>query len=307
MDTNKIIEYIMTTPHNTNWAVLSSMLDDGDWEEFRKYVMNTSGNMNRRVLESFVGKAVSSLITVLEGEYNFTTTTEIPGAFLTVIEEDEILFNNDFIFLSLDGEDFIKIYRLYDEEDENVMIYTTSKNYPQDLFESITLAIKNNNIAIFLPSTAGEGEHSIIIQLDSTEESDEEPIEEPTFQMLGQLDLLFGTKDTSTPPSEIYTISIPAAEQINSELTEAFWPNGNGNTETQSHAYGWNGSLNISKNSESGVLTIEYYYNKTDNVNIETAVIKWYSVIVDGNETGKVWEFLVNGEHPAEQGPMNEA
>lgn len=53
MDVNKIIEYIMTTPYNTNWAVLSSMLDDGDWSKLKEYVEKTPKNVNRNVLKYF--------------------------------------------------------------------------------------------------------------------------------------------------------------------------------------------------------------------------------------------------------------
>lgn len=55
-DTNtkiKIIDYIMSTPTNTNWNVLSSMLGDGDWTKLKAYVETTPHNMNRMVLESF--------------------------------------------------------------------------------------------------------------------------------------------------------------------------------------------------------------------------------------------------------------
>lgn len=49
----KIIDYIMSTPTNTNWNVLSSMLGDEDWSKLKAYVETTPWNMNRMVLESF--------------------------------------------------------------------------------------------------------------------------------------------------------------------------------------------------------------------------------------------------------------
>lgn len=55
MDKNSIITYIMTTPHNTNWSVLSTMLGAGDWSKLKAYVETTPHNMNRRVLEALVG------------------------------------------------------------------------------------------------------------------------------------------------------------------------------------------------------------------------------------------------------------
>ncbi len=48
---NPVITYLMTSPSNTNWNVLSSMLGDGDWAELKKYVETTPHNMNRMVLE----------------------------------------------------------------------------------------------------------------------------------------------------------------------------------------------------------------------------------------------------------------
>ena len=47
----QIIDHIMSSPSNTNWNVLSSMLGDGDWAELKKYVETTPHNMNRMVLE----------------------------------------------------------------------------------------------------------------------------------------------------------------------------------------------------------------------------------------------------------------
>lgn len=47
----QIIDHIMSSPSNTNWSVLSSMLGDGDWAELKKYVETTPYNMNRMVLE----------------------------------------------------------------------------------------------------------------------------------------------------------------------------------------------------------------------------------------------------------------
>ena len=51
MDTNKIISYIMTTPYNTNWAVLSTMLGKGDWSKLKEYIKKTPKNMNKKILE----------------------------------------------------------------------------------------------------------------------------------------------------------------------------------------------------------------------------------------------------------------
>ena len=55
MTTTQIIDHIMSTPHNVNWNVLSTMLGDGDWSKLKAYVEQTPRNMNRKVLEVFLG------------------------------------------------------------------------------------------------------------------------------------------------------------------------------------------------------------------------------------------------------------
>jgi hypothetical protein len=59
MDKNSIITYIMTTPHNTNWNVLSTMLGAGDWSKLKAYVETTPYNMNRKILEAFFGDSAA--------------------------------------------------------------------------------------------------------------------------------------------------------------------------------------------------------------------------------------------------------
>lgn len=54
MEKQQIINHIMSSPSNTNWNVLSSMLGDGDWSKLKKYVEITPHNMNRMVLESLL-------------------------------------------------------------------------------------------------------------------------------------------------------------------------------------------------------------------------------------------------------------
>lgn len=46
----------METPHNTNRAVLASMLDEGDWTKLYEYVKLTSNNMNRQVLGTLLSE-----------------------------------------------------------------------------------------------------------------------------------------------------------------------------------------------------------------------------------------------------------
>ena len=55
MDKSQIIDHIMSTPHNINWNVLSTMLGSGDWSKLKAYVEQTPRNMNRKVLEVFLG------------------------------------------------------------------------------------------------------------------------------------------------------------------------------------------------------------------------------------------------------------
>ena len=49
-----ILDYIMNTPHNTNWAVLKTIV--GDNEELYKYITETPYNMNRAVLSGILDK-----------------------------------------------------------------------------------------------------------------------------------------------------------------------------------------------------------------------------------------------------------
>lgn len=60
MTNTQIITYLMTSPSNTNWNVLSSMLGDGDWSQLKAYVETTPHNMNRMVLESLLSGSGNS-------------------------------------------------------------------------------------------------------------------------------------------------------------------------------------------------------------------------------------------------------
>ena len=77
-DKEKIINYIMNTPYNTNWAVLSSMLDEGDWSKLKQYIEITPKNMNKKVLES--------LLTIIE---------PIDEVYRTVLYTDGTLIINE--------------------------------------------------------------------------------------------------------------------------------------------------------------------------------------------------------------------
>ena len=61
-ESNPVITYLMTSPSNTNWNVLSSMLGDGDWSELKAYVETTPHNMNRMVLESLLSGGNSNVV-----------------------------------------------------------------------------------------------------------------------------------------------------------------------------------------------------------------------------------------------------
>lgn len=51
----KIIEYLMTTPNNTNINVLESLLSGVEnKEEIIKYALNTPNNMNINMLNSLI-------------------------------------------------------------------------------------------------------------------------------------------------------------------------------------------------------------------------------------------------------------
>ena len=54
MNKKDILDYIMNTPYNVNWAVLKSLVEDN--EKLYKYITETSYNMNRAVLSGILGK-----------------------------------------------------------------------------------------------------------------------------------------------------------------------------------------------------------------------------------------------------------
>lgn len=68
MDKSQIIDHIMSTPHNVNWNVLSTMLGEGDWSKLKTYVEQTPHNMNRKVLEVFLGSRVAVVGTAIVGQ-----------------------------------------------------------------------------------------------------------------------------------------------------------------------------------------------------------------------------------------------
>ena len=57
--TDFIIDYLMKSPQNSNWNVLSSLLGDGDWSRLKAYVETTPKNMNRQVLKALLGNGSS--------------------------------------------------------------------------------------------------------------------------------------------------------------------------------------------------------------------------------------------------------
>ena len=49
-----VLDYIMNTPHNTNWAVLKTIVSDN--EELYKYITETPYNMNRAVVSGILDR-----------------------------------------------------------------------------------------------------------------------------------------------------------------------------------------------------------------------------------------------------------
>lgn len=99
MDKNDIIEYVMNTPHNTNWNVLSTVLGEGDWSKLKTYVEATPKNMNRKVLESLLdggsestnNKLVFNLTHSISGDYEHSNVQ-------TVLEQMELDENTKSFF-----------------------------------------------------------------------------------------------------------------------------------------------------------------------------------------------------------------
>lgn len=76
MNNTQIITYLMTSPSNTNWNVLSSMLGDGDWSKLKAYVETTPHNMNRMVLESLLSGGSGNISKSFTLSLNFTYDPE---------------------------------------------------------------------------------------------------------------------------------------------------------------------------------------------------------------------------------------
>ena len=104
MDKEKILDYIMETPGNTNWNVLSTMVEEGDWTELKAYVEQTSYNMNRQVLNNFfsAGESDDDGIVLLNGTYEFTKHSKADYAlYLTNLERS---YSPESVTVTIDGK-----------------------------------------------------------------------------------------------------------------------------------------------------------------------------------------------------------
>lgn len=54
MTKEQIVEYIMSTPYNTNWNVLSTLVGEGDWDRLKFYIRNNSASINKKVIETLM-------------------------------------------------------------------------------------------------------------------------------------------------------------------------------------------------------------------------------------------------------------
>lgn len=119
-DKEKIINYIMNTPYNTNWAVLSSMLSEGDWSRLKQYIEITPKNMNKKVLES--------LLTITEPiDENYRTVLYTDGT-LIINESDKDEAHN----IELHGQP-TNVYAPFDPNgatDADKYIFTSGSQRP---------------------------------------------------------------------------------------------------------------------------------------------------------------------------------
>lgn len=162
MDKNKIIEYLMETSTNTNWAVLKGILGEGEWDILEKYIKKTPRNMNKKILETLLENTSDKDDTnlIIDGTYIFSYEGSQRPSCVTRIDNIPY-FSNESIFISIDGATAVEIPRTaqtiygitWGESDSGGYLYTT---YPANVFYNTS----NNSLSVHI---ANAGEHSIII------------------------------------------------------------------------------------------------------------------------------------------------
>ena len=141
---DEIINYLMTTPYNTNKNVLKSMIADlENKDEIIAYTLNTPHNMNRKVLESLIG----------EGDEN---DDKISIKTIIVSQNGFLLEGSDFnsaadvyAFLENNGTDYL-IVKDFDQK-VYVLDYKglDSYNYIYNGGQEFQITISNSNIKWF--------------------------------------------------------------------------------------------------------------------------------------------------------------
>ena len=101
MEKDKIIEYLMNTPHNTNINILNSILDEYENKnEIIAYAMKTSYNMNRMVLEGLISDKPAGVIIYSD---TITTTVKAGMSFADYDGTTETLIDSLIVSIEFNG------------------------------------------------------------------------------------------------------------------------------------------------------------------------------------------------------------
>ena len=111
MTKTEIINFIMSTPINTNWAVLSSQLGEGDYSKLEKYVKLTPNNMNRMILEVLLGADA-----IYDGTISVTGVDQETS--LNYFFIDNLFFTDEVIKVIFDDEEFLVPGKSISEDEE---------------------------------------------------------------------------------------------------------------------------------------------------------------------------------------------
>jgi hypothetical protein len=121
MDKNDIIDYVMHTPHNTNKAVLSSMLNQltdgggGGSSDFSTATVTIVNGDNAYVNGAFIGEDDYNQV---EGEMSMFYSPQASGANTLVLYKGQALLHVDAVVASVAGD----IERLGGEDSFNYLV-----------------------------------------------------------------------------------------------------------------------------------------------------------------------------------------
>lgn len=144
MTKNDVLDYVMTTPHNTNRAVLSSILDS--------YVSSD----NKEEIE--LTATENTVYTPAEGKVYKKVTVNVPAppsdltiATVTVVVQEGGGLDNNYLVLPIIGNDVLGSEAIYNEGTYTVPLYKgTAKGYSYKGIDSVSgdCTVSDNGIII---------------------------------------------------------------------------------------------------------------------------------------------------------------